>query len=42
MELLRRTQKVNESAPEKVKFLFSGKSLIEEGKKLEVSFNYRA
>ena len=38
MEFLRRTEKVNESAPEKVKFLFSEKSLAEESRKLEVCF----
>ena len=38
MEFLRRTEKVDESAPEKVKFLFSEKSLAEESRKLEVSF----
>ena len=38
MEFLIRTEKVDESAPEKVKFLFSEKSLAEESRKLEVSF----
>ena len=38
MEFLRRTKKVDDSAPEKVKFFFSEKSLAEESRKLEVSF----
>ena len=38
MEFLRRTEKVDDSAPEKVKFFFSEKSLAEESRKLEVSF----
>jgi len=41
MDFLRRTEKVNESAPENVKFIFSEKSLTVEGRKLEVSFKSR-
>ena len=41
MEFLRRTKKVSENSPEKVKFLLSGKGLIEETNKVEVSFKSR-